>query len=516
MLKPENFDPKDFLYKGAHSAAAWIADYLGYAMVPIEEPSPNPDPVPLPTPTPTPTPSPLAAGYAGYEKPAPGFSPPLEKAAVLNMWRGETRGMVIKPGTDVIGKATAVPVGIEVKLFRMEKITTKKPSARGLIVGEHYDPLTPVAEITGLEWGWADVWVSPDLPAGTYRFMIGELPVTVNVAAKVMPIRPTVPLYMGLSSWGIILDHKLPTDTGVAVQGPLTKKYVDMLRAHRIEPCGQFISQPLRKPDGTLDLDNWGAFGASFRQLVVSGAIAPVCVASPSNIGSAWLNEQQLAAWEKTILATPDLADAWSYTTDEPRDLAGVATRSQLIRTNAPHLKNMVTTMPTAALDQLVDHFIGVFEFYKPGILRAGRDGLYGSCMSHGSCDNAFTGNLTGTPDLMLDEPTIYSRMFAPVVACLGSVMGLYYAVNNAYMNRRDPWVDPYDFAGNGDGVLVYPGRKGERGFTEDQPVSSIRLKMIRQGLFDVEKLAALGRLKTAITDPKVWPKAHATWETLL
>jgi hypothetical protein len=42
-------------------------------------------------------------------------------------------------------------------------------------------------------------------------------------------------------------------------------------------------------------------------------------------------------------------------------------------------------------------------------------------------------------------------------------------------------------FAGNGDGTLLYPGRPAELGGKHPFPVESIRLKIVRDALEDVE-----------------------------
>jgi hypothetical protein len=61
----------------------------------------------------------------------------------------------------------------------------------------------------------------------------------------------------------------------------------------------------------------------------------------------------------------------------------------------------------------------------------------------------------------------------------------LYYDMLHAWTG--DPWTDVRAFAGNGDGTLLYPGRPVELGGTHPFPVESIRLKLIRDALEDVE-----------------------------
>jgi MYXO-CTERM domain-containing protein len=66
----------------------------------------------------------------------------------------------------------------------------------------------------------------------------------------------------------------------------------------------------------------------------------------------------------------------------------------------------------------------------------------------------------------------------------------LYYETAMAY--GHDPWTNQWDFSGNGDGTLFYPGQAWRIGGKTDVPVASIRLKMIREGMEDYEYLHLL------------------------
>jgi hypothetical protein len=70
----------------------------------------------------------------------------------------------------------------------------------------------------------------------------------------------------------------------------------------------------------------------------------------------------------------------------------------------------------------------------------------------------------------------------------------LYFDTVYAY-NTKDPWKDVFEFGGNGDGTLFYPGTPQRLGTKEHQPVVSLRLKHIRDGLEDYEYLHLLAQL---------------------
>src|SRR5437016_11497268 len=70
----------------------------------------------------------------------------------------------------------------------------------------------------------------------------------------------------------------------------------------------------------------------------------------------------------------------------------------------------------------------------------------------------------------------------------------LYYEMTMAYFNG-DPWVSQYQFGGNGDGTLFYPGTPAKIGGSTEIPVESLRLKGIRDGMEDYELLALAKKL---------------------
>ncbi|HZR47529.1 MAG TPA: hypothetical protein VFA47_12530, partial [Candidatus Manganitrophaceae bacterium] len=69
-------------------------------------------------------------------------------------------------------------------------------------------------------------------------------------------------------------------------------------------------------------------------------------------------------------------------------------------------------------------------------------------------------------------------------------VTELYFETVYAYQfSTNDPWKNIYYFSGNGDGTYFYPGRPDKIGGTTHIPISSIRMKMLREGIEDYEYL---------------------------
>ena len=75
-------------------------------------------------------------------------------------------------------------------------------------------------------------------------------------------------------------------------------------------------------------------------------------------------------------------------------------------------------------------------------------------------------------------------------MAFLYGVQGELYYLTDLW--KDDPWDHLYDFGGNGDGALFYPGTLDKIVGRRPAPVASIRLKLIRDGMEDYEYLIAL------------------------
>lgn len=154
----------------------------------------------------------------------------------------------------------------------------------------------------------------------------------------------------------------------------------------------------------------------------------------------------------------------------------------------------------------------------------------YHACGNH-DCGDSSPGD-TGFATTMADLPAAYSRIYewltyqyqigyiAPdggAYTAPGPSTELYYEVAYAYpfwngtsMSPNDPWNNIFYFTGNGDGTLFYPGRPITIGPSGGHhiPISSIRLKLIREGIEDHEYLKLVEQIKgkdPTIPNPKKW-----------
>ena len=95
----------------------------------------------------------------------------------------------------------------------------------------------------------------------------------------------------------------------------------------------------------------------------------------------------------------------------------------------------------------------------------------------------------------MIDDAPVRNRIMEWLTWKYGIHGELYYSMDEAYSKKADPWKDVNLYSGNGDGTLFYPGRPQIIGGTQQIPIESIRLKLIREGLEDYEYLAMLTKL---------------------
>jgi hypothetical protein len=96
----------------------------------------------------------------------------------------------------------------------------------------------------------------------------------------------------------------------------------------------------------------------------------------------------------------------------------------------------------------------------------------------------------TGWPSYMIDASAVRNRAMEWISFLEDATGELYWETTMAY--THDAWSNQWDFSGNGDGTLFYPGTPSRIGGKTDVPVASIRLKMIREGMEDYEYLKAL------------------------
>ena len=421
---------------------------------------------------------------------------------------------------------------------RLLPITTVVPSYSGARVGTYYDAIIPLRtdNATGAVYLWIDITCD-----GTETVAIGNVTITLDYHG-VVPTWPALPLQMGFSNWGMILGYE-------GTWGPyewLANYPLQMLIDHRQSAMGGMMYAW----DGT-DTTDWAAHNLAFLNSFMLTSVFP-------------FNTWDYGAYSRTPYftalgnAVSTMAahgcgtGAWTYNIDEPSagDLTQYAAEFTAQKAAYPSIRTMVTKHLAAAgaydIDILapVAEYLGVNGLDGPAAYAAAGKTLwmYVSCMSHGCGENRAYGfddiegetvySASGAPDLVIDRTAaeafgLYLLGYKHGVESLlyfNSIEGWGLWSRTAGSGPIDPWLDPYNFGGNGDGTLLYPGgaQPGNPMGKTLRPYPSIRLKLLREASYLVDALKAdssqtwaKAQVDALVTDSLTWDRTMANIVTL-
>jgi hypothetical protein len=419
----------------------------------------------------------------------PAFSQDWRESTTRNGHPGDWQFVILRTGPN--GCAPIHTEGPDVTFWQMLPLTTRTPSGEDTVTGVFHEALAPrsaatcaMSSLVLAEW--------PAVSEGVILFRQAEREVLVRQKLRTRPAGPSLPFFVGLNPANLPRGHCFRDDC--FDQAVLLDSYAALLKAHRIQPMQTFVRfPPIRK--GRLDLDHREA-GASFRDTIMRHAIHGM-VGFPR--ATRYIHPvTYLKALQRTVEAEDLKGRAWVYAADEPSDIDALAAHLRLYRQHAPDVRVMVTTERDARLEGLVDIHAPVFNRLSSGRHSDFHDyretGLwtYLSCM--GSCGPhraerpdaiEHPGPETGIADLLIDRPAAKLLEFFRSVS--GRVDGLlYYEATETYRLApmgTDIFGDTWNFGGNGDGLLVFPGRPGEFGLKEHTALPSLRLKLLRHAL---------------------------------
>ncbi len=474
-------------------------------------------------------------GSSNGDKPIGASEPMMGSVVKLKGSRGETLNFTVKI-TGTGGRSCGelrlnLPAKFydsEFQLFQLETIKISEPSFTNAPLGELFDPLVPIgnhALCLGDKplWIWGELKIPESVEAGKYNgsVLFGDaqkLPIELTVWKMKIPEAPALPAYMEISSWYNSLGHY---GRWTPYEAKLTKRYLDSMKRHRIYSLTTHIQVPKvewRKGKPELALSNFPSAENSFDAVNIRGRPDWSYLGFPT-VTSETINKPGTRSYFEAI--GNSAKGAWKenrslvYLWDEPRteDFPALKKLASITRSAAPKVKILVTTPYHKSLEKYVDIFAPVMERFEDpdypspkeysALQKKGKEvWWYISCMSHG-CDYLYD---SGTPDFSIERGAAYVRSIAWLSRKYGVDAFLYYLVNYAYQfyPQRDPWDSLWDFSGNGDGTLFYPGRPGMFGLTEHTPIESIRLKLWREASFDAEYIKWMDSLKTK---PEWWIK---------
>ena len=452
------------------------------------------------------------------------------KSASISAARNEFEAfqvVITGAATGVRAEATRLvgPEGFEIRdirLYRAALIDIRELSALDGTLGPTPDALIPDQdEIVGERRNafpfdvpagesraiWVDVFVPPSAPAGVYTGSVsvrfdGEtavVPVELTVWPFILPSTSSVKSAFGVSYNTLESGHQM---TAVS---ELRARYGQLGLDHRIS-----LSKHL--DDRWGDLANFDQHYGPLMNGTAPTRLPGAQLTSVEYIGTL-TDTADLGRWAAHFEARGWFDRLFQYTCDEPPYqgcdwLPHIQERSNAAKAANPNFRTLVTTSIQNAtehdgaqyLDLMVpnvNHMENTSGEYA-GNQRPKYDAflaggplkevwMYQACDSHTCGGQDEQG--TGWPSYMIDASAVRNRAMQWMLFKYDATGELYWDTTWAYVTKSDPWVSQWDFTGNGDGTLFYPGTPAKIGGATHIPVASIRLKMIREGMEDYEYL---------------------------
>lgn len=365
----------------------------------------------------------------------------------------------------------------------------------------------------------------PDGPAGYYK---GELtfefnkqnykiPIRLKVHNTVLPAKFDLETSFGFAPWDVLKKHygKWHKDNM-----KLYKIYAQAALEHRIDLHKFYVKYPQEEAkdplmegpvaEQTFLGQTEGLYNGSLSpfgfQMKITDLPIPL---EYKKVKNSKVPKDKLEAFWKRMNATVlkhKLQDrSFVYFVDEPKkeDLDSLGEDLRTIRKWAPDLRFLVTNPYKNSLEGAVNLWcVGLSNLDRPTekpsdfylqrtlIQESSKNEkfwIYVGCNAHG-CSGTED---PGTPDLIIDRASAYQRAF-PWVALRYQAQGiLYYDTVYGYSKgtAESPWKDPFAFTGFGEGNLFYPCTEKLGQCKEPRMLSSLRLKILRDGLEDVQIL---------------------------
>jgi hypothetical protein len=352
---------------------------------------------------------------------------------------------------------------------------------------------------------WVDVFVPKDALAGTYSGAITvtaqnqpavRVPVKLTVWNFTLPDTPSMRANFGGFDHRIAAAHT--ADANSERFRALERRYAQALADHRICPPIPGYLYPRVNADGSIDpAPTHAALKDWIDSFHVTGI--PINLLGRDPLGrDRERNVRYLQSIDAYLKANGWEKLAYIYVLDEPNDAAAyeqVRLRAQLIHDAQPGIKVLCTEQPTpqepawGTLVGSVDIWVPLWTLFdgKAGAerLAAGEELWSYTALCQG-------GKGHDTPYWELDFPLLDFRLPAWTSWRFG-ISGLLYWTTVYWQKAGDVWTNPATYGEgkyryNGEGSLFYPG--ADAGF--DGPVTSMRLKQIREGLEDYEYLKLL------------------------
>jgi hypothetical protein len=423
----------------------------------------------------------------------------------------------------------------DVKLYREELINLAHPSAIDGGTGLWPDALVPdVDDVVGEKRNafpfdvnagesraiFVDVHVPKDAAPGVYSGAVvvsssdgdAKIPVSLEVWDFELPSTSSLRTAFGLSYPVIQQGHGVSGDDISRVRA----RYAQLGLDHRISISG------ITDDGFNNDLSHFDRFYSDVMNGTAATRLPGARLTAVKYVGDR--NSVDVhKTWAQHFRANGWMDRLFDYVCDEPpltcqwSDIPG---RAKAAHDADPEFKTLVTTQiwdadahgATDSIDIMVP--LVNFTDYRPPsgngdqvykyadfASKPGKEmWMYESCVSHDcggtvnyNAPTAYDQYYTGWPTYVIDANATRNRAMQWLQFLEGSKGEVYYETALAY--AHDAWSNQWDFNGNGDGTLFYPGTPSRIGGQTHIPVASLRLKMIREGMEDFEYLKLLSDL---------------------
>ncbi len=382
---------------------------------------------------------------------------------------------------------------------------------------------------------WADVQVPKDAAPGVYTgtFSVraqnterATIPVRVTVWDFTLPDGPTHENHFGSFSY-VVRYYKLEENS--EKYRALEDRYVAAMAAHRLNPPLPRRLLPKVGEDGSALFDedtdrqitdfvtryhvtNFDVPRAPFRDILTTGRSKAI------RYYQSWYAYLQKKGWAER---------AYLYMLDEPNTKEAyeeVRQLGALVHEAAPKLRCLVVEQPYTqnpdwgTLDGAVDIWCPLFAFLEEtSIKRVQNAG--NTVWSYTALVQKAPPYEPGYEKVKNDNPPywqidfpVLSYRIAPWLNRRYGVTGLLYWTTVCWSSpQRNPWDSPgFRLNFNGEGMLFYPGE--DAGI--DGPITTIRLKNLRDGMEDYEYFTLLEKRKGKEAVDEIVRTAVPTWGT--
>jgi hypothetical protein len=442
-----------------------------------------------------------------------------------------------------------LPRSVSVSVYALPPVTVERKTrwfdSRN-VTGPWLDPCVPLAATPdgyaiprGIEYLLLEIYredASGATEIDTAAFQIGgEIDGTPLPPLDVVPLdfslpwNHSVPVLAWIGYEEVIGHHRnrglLPWD-----EEAVWLDYLRVLRAHRIVPY-----DPLPSDDFDWDLFEEIAIPLFTGRLTPDRVPAPAVRfrESPFRDGS----PEDVAYLDRMIGRLVDeglLERTIYYVADEPLlgDYTSIVTEAERIQSIAPEIRTLVTEPYTPALAQAIDIWCVDIPFYSipvPLLPVYGRGtGLYPDFQISRSGPayrreagfgrefwmyTCMSAQFLGYPNLFIDAPASAQRVIPWLLYLRNGSGMIHYHTTYAYADGNDPWIDQHFFSANGDGTLLYPGRPDIDGYHRHGAIASLRLKLLRDGLEDIEYLLLLEGQEATLPSVDAIVRSGLRWE---